>query len=260
VLLTLVLAANAGAEIRTIAVIDFTDQTGKNLGLGPVASEILGAELVKSGRFVLVERARLKRILDEYALSMSGLVDSEQNMLKVGKLLSADAIITGAVIEFSEKRQQTTAYGITTTRLTYNLEVTVKKFEVATSRIVFADIFSASQEVLQTGGSQSTTDDVDRQLLRKALAKALDALVAMEKPPVQPLAVDYQLQVMVAFNSNPPGAEVVVDGISCGFTPISIPLTEGMHTVRISKDGYTVSEYRFNVTKGMGAFSVTLVQ
>ena len=256
-LLALVLTANVGAQMRKVAVVDFEDRTGKGLrAIGAVANELISVGLAKSGLFDVVERAKLKTIMEEHTLSISGLVDSERNMLTLGKLLNADAIITGVVLEFSEKRLETVAYGVKTVKQNYHLEVSVKELDVNTSKIAFADIYTADYDLLLAGNAHSTTDDVHRELLRKALTKAIDAMVAQEKTKGQPVV--QEVTVTVHFESDPGGADVVVDGIYCGATPLDLQIREGVHVIKITKGGYTPWENKVKIFQGMQPISVSL--
>jgi len=60
------------------------------------ARDAFEAELTSTNRFTLVERSRLNLIMKEQAFSQSGLVD-EQTMSRLGKLVSANYICTGAI-------------------------------------------------------------------------------------------------------------------------------------------------------------------
>ena len=256
-LLALVLAANTGAQLRKVAVVDFEDRTDKGLdSIGAVANELISVGLAKSGLFDVVERAKLKTIMEEHTLSISGLVDSERNMLTLGKLLNADAIITGAVLEFSEKRLETVSYGVKTLKQNYHLEVSVKELDVNTSKIAFADIFAADYDLILAGNAKSSMSDVHRELLKKALTKAIDAMIALEKTKGQ--QVVQEVTVTVHFESDPSGADVVVDGIYCGATPLDLPIKEGVHVIKIAKGGYIPWENKVKVFQGMQPINVSL--
>ncbi len=67
--------------------------------IGEGLTEMLTSELFKTGRFVMVERAALAEIVKEQELGQTGLVRKE-TVAKVGELLGAQLLITGAVTEF----------------------------------------------------------------------------------------------------------------------------------------------------------------
>jgi TolB-like protein len=77
-----------------LAVIPFTDNTGKSQGQG--VAELVVICLQKSKRFSLVDRMEFQKALAEIELSQSDMVDSA-SALKVGKLVSAPYLLTGTI-------------------------------------------------------------------------------------------------------------------------------------------------------------------
>ena len=62
----------------------------------------------------------------------------------------------------------------------------------------------------------------------------------------------------VSFQSDPSGADVVVDGIYCGATPLNLPLKEGVHAIKIAKDGNIPRENKVKIFQGMQPINVSL--
>ncbi|MEA3383318.1 MAG: CIA30 family protein [Campylobacterota bacterium] len=85
---------------KTIAVMDFSLIGMKSSTIEKFALEDMITKLVQSGQYIVVERSKLDTILNEQKLADSGLLD-EQSASKVGKLVSADIILTGT---FSKRR------------------------------------------------------------------------------------------------------------------------------------------------------------
>lgn len=83
---------------KTIAVMDFEVIRGNKKETGRASMENLTSALINSGHFIVVERSKLKTILDEQALSLSGLTKEPAEKL-IGNLLSADLILTGTLAE-----------------------------------------------------------------------------------------------------------------------------------------------------------------
>src|SRR5437879_2049233 len=90
---------------RRIGVVDFENKTtyGANR-LGTSASDILITELVKSGKFIVVERDKLNKIMEEQKLGMSGAIDPN-TAAKMGKILGLNAIVTGSISQFGEETE-----------------------------------------------------------------------------------------------------------------------------------------------------------
>ena len=82
-------------EKITIAVLDFE---GKNLNqeTADAATDLLRTELFNTGRFHVVERDQINKILDEQNFQMSGMTDAE-GAVELGRLLNVRAIMVGTV-------------------------------------------------------------------------------------------------------------------------------------------------------------------
>jgi tetratricopeptide (TPR) repeat protein len=60
--------------------------------------DILSSSMLKRARFSVIDRRELKAIMEELKISQSGLVD-EKTALKIGKILAADTMLLGSVLE-----------------------------------------------------------------------------------------------------------------------------------------------------------------
>jgi curli biogenesis system outer membrane secretion channel CsgG len=67
--------------------------------IGEGLTEMLTSELFKTGRFIMIERAALADVVKEQELGQTGLIRKE-TASRVGELLGAQLLITGAVTEF----------------------------------------------------------------------------------------------------------------------------------------------------------------
>ncbi len=108
VLITLAVIAApalAGGKKR-IAVMDFEDKAGgqhsgwHNPGRG--MADMLVTALVKSGKYSVIEREKLEKIMKEQQLGASGVVTA-QTAAKIGQLLGIQYIVTGSISEFGIK-------------------------------------------------------------------------------------------------------------------------------------------------------------
>ena len=84
----------------TVAIWDFQNQTDRLYldAWEQKIPEFLTSELSQARNLVLVERQRLRAVLDEQALTMTGAVDTSTAQ-HIGKLLSAKYVITGTIHE-----------------------------------------------------------------------------------------------------------------------------------------------------------------
>ncbi len=89
----------ASQKPGVIAVSEFTTrEEGKAVGLLDLLNEMAISEISKLDTLTIVERNRFESIIEEQKLALSGLMDTE-TAIEVGKLSSANYILTGNVIE-----------------------------------------------------------------------------------------------------------------------------------------------------------------
>jgi len=84
-----------------LAVVDFEQKASQEFQgkqMGEIIAEWLITSLVNTGRFEVVERAQLQKIMKEQQLGMTGMINQE-TVAKVGELLGVKVIITGSVIQ-----------------------------------------------------------------------------------------------------------------------------------------------------------------
>lgn len=121
----------AGADFRKtkIAVLDFKLQGNEyeTKDMGAIVAEWFITAFVKEGRFEVVERGLLKKILGEQQLAMTGVVD-ESTATKIGKLLGVKIIISGSVM-----------------KLENILEINARIIDVETASIIAAENVKSSQ-------------------------------------------------------------------------------------------------------------------
>jgi hypothetical protein len=83
---------------KTLAVVDFEVIKGNQQEIGRVTLEGLSSALIDSGQFTVLERSKLKAVMNELELSLSGLAKNTPDKV-IGKLLIADLILTGTLSE-----------------------------------------------------------------------------------------------------------------------------------------------------------------
>src|SRR5205085_6335822 len=90
---------------RRIGVVSFENKAPyAQARIGNTATDILITELAKSGKFIVVERDRMDKILDEQKLGQTGAIDPN-TAAKVGKILGLNAIVTGSISQFGVKKE-----------------------------------------------------------------------------------------------------------------------------------------------------------
>jgi len=92
---------------KRLAVLEFENRVtkrwwDKSWNLEERLTEMVITELMKTNRFIVVERGALNEVLSEQDLGQSGRVRQE-TAAKVGDVLGAQVLVKGAITEFSEK-------------------------------------------------------------------------------------------------------------------------------------------------------------
>jgi TolB-like protein len=100
-------AALASEGVPTLAILDFENNSFykpedyKSLSKG--LAEIMVTELSRAGSIHVVERQKLRTIMDEMKLAQSGLI-SEESSVQVGKLLGAQHLVFGGYMVMMDQK------------------------------------------------------------------------------------------------------------------------------------------------------------
>jgi len=86
-----------GEKVK-IGIIEFQslNEEAKKDNLGKIVSEMLTTSFVNSESFKIIEREQLQKVIKEFQLSQSGIIDTSYAK-QIGKITGADAIVTGSV-------------------------------------------------------------------------------------------------------------------------------------------------------------------
>jgi len=180
---------------KRIAVFTFEDKSAHNAHwwtgqpVGEGMADMLITALVKTGKYTVLERTEINRVLGEQQLGQTGAVTPE-SAAKVGQLLGVEVAIMGAVTEFgySEKnvggaiKKVGFGLGVKTTKAT--VAVDVRFVNTTTGEIMTAE--SVREEESSKGLSVDTQkfdfdnkDKFDESIVGKATRKAIDKLVGL---------------------------------------------------------------------------------
>lgn len=247
-MLLLLLCTNLLAGATTIAIVDFTNNTGYYyLGnIEEVAADYLTSYINARDDFQVVERTKLKSIITEHGFNTSGLVDQTDSAVELGKLLGAEYILTGSLINLDIEEKSFSGYGITSKSVTLTLECNIKLISINTGAILVSDIYSSSNSYQNHSASSIRIDlrGKARELMRNIahdFAKDLESINKVEKE---------KDQVFVEFISTPAGASIEIDGVYYGNTPTRLAVSKGLHRVVISLGGYETWDKMVNFSEG----------
>ncbi len=119
VLTLLLVASGAAQQKKRVAVLNFDYGTvqnsvaaifGSNQDVGKGISDLLIQKLVQDGKYSVIERNAVDKVLAEQNLSNSDRADTS-TAAKIGRLLGVDAIVLGSVTQFGRDDKSTTVGG-----------------------------------------------------------------------------------------------------------------------------------------------------
>jgi curli biogenesis system outer membrane secretion channel CsgG len=170
-----------------IGVLKFQDETGALFlqgGIGRVLTTMLTNELSARPVFTVVERQKLRAVLEEQDLSASGRVSAETS-IQIGKLTGAQYLITGTVTSFEEKVEMEVkkgflgiGSGVTSVSQGGYLAVDLRVIDTTTGQIAFARTVEGMTPGGEVEGVRDDpfTEGPDQRAVRAAVIEIVDYL------------------------------------------------------------------------------------
>ncbi|MGB8325615.1 MAG: CsgG/HfaB family protein, partial [Candidatus Acidiferrum sp.] len=215
---------------KRVAILNFEDYSAPSSGspsvFGAVAQDVgkgVSAQLIErltaSGKYTVIDRSALKKLLDERGTSEPDSMDAYGRAARIGRMLALDAMIVGAITRFGPDVPQKS--GSIHSRMTKRkskayVDITARVLDMTTAEVLAA--FTTNGEsahtgevmIISTGGKSAAPQEVlDSEftdtLLSEATRNAVEKLATQlnsfaEKIPI--LAVDIDgLVAEVAGNS-----------------------------------------------------------
>lgn len=189
VFLTIMFVLTANAQLKKrVGIGVFEDRSGSGYHhLGQGVADMLATALVKSGKFIVVERRELEKVLSEQRLGESGLV-TEQTAPKLGKLLGAELFVIGSVTECGTKEGtiggNIPLFGGSVTKKTARTVVDVRLVNTTTGEVIAAETKEGSESTTGVSvryesidfSNVSNWNDTD---IGKATRQAIDGVVEL---------------------------------------------------------------------------------
>ncbi len=208
---------------KRIAVVAFEDKANYGHNVGRGISDMLVTSLVKTGKFIVLEREELDKVLQEQGLGLSGAV-TPQSAAQVGKLLGVELIVTGSVSEFGEKESSIggalKGFGAKLSSREARSVVDIRLINTTTGEIVLAE--SAEGKAKSRSLDKIRFEDLDfgnptswdQTILGKAARKSVDKCVkAIDKAMKN---IPWQGKIIKA---NPDGTVYMKPGSAGGVQP-----------------------------------------
>lgn len=236
----------------TVAVVDFDNRSAKNLPrLGAVAQDITSSSLYTLPGVVLVTRDRLDKVRQEVKLPDS--VQTGTGASRVGKLLNADALVTGSILRYDVERRTFNGFGTSALMDIFRMEISLQILDVATGRIQFSKTFPVERikQYPKETSAPSEPIDLTSELLTALVNGAQRELQSALMQIAAGLETANQL-IRVHVETRPAGADLILGGIFIGKTPRDITVTDGsIQDLQIEMPGYESYRRRIKVTPGM---------
>src|SRR3954469_13625384 len=168
---------------RRIGVVSFENKAPyAQARIGQTATDILITELVKSGKFIVVERDKMNKLLEEQKLGQSGAIDPN-TAARVGKILGLNAIVTGSVSQFGLKSEGKDFIISQSKQQIVECTVDIRVVDAETGQILLADsgkgvVRKASGKFLGMGNQSKYDETLEGEALRAAIVKFVDNIIS----------------------------------------------------------------------------------
>jgi curli biogenesis system outer membrane secretion channel CsgG len=150
------------AQKKRVAVLDFEDDTGGSMAAsgafgtdagaaGKGISALIIAKLVEGGKYTIVDRSALKKVLDEQNSSEANDTDPATTAAKIGRMLGLDAMIVGRITRFGPQAAQKEGghFGMSTRKSKAYVDITSRVLEMSSGQVLA--VFTASGESVRSG-------------------------------------------------------------------------------------------------------------
>src|SRR3990170_6174560 len=195
---------------KRIAVLEFAEKSGNQHSgwhdVGRGMSDSLVTALVKTNRFIVIEREQINKIMAEQSFGMSGAVNPD-TAAKIGRIIGVGVIVTGGVTEFGVKESKMGVGGLGRVlpfggggkieRNTARVALDVRFIDTTTGQILLAEMAEGEESSHGVDVDLSIVPSVDfgkegfdETVIGKATRKTVEKVVekikeAMENVPWQ---------------------------------------------------------------------------
>lgn len=231
----------------TVAVVDFDNRSGADIpDIGPAGRDITTSFLSHLPGVRLVTRDRLQSVNRE--LYLAGTKGGAEDGSRLGKLLDADALVTGSVNRYDVERREFKGYGTTAAVDTYRMSITLQVIQVNTGEVKFSNTYPIERKMSYAQATSAPRRPLSREseLLEEILEhQAKEEIQRVLRELTVGLEKGRLIPVPIA--TVPEGAEVVIAGVYEGTSPVTVHLMMGVHEIVLRKAGYAPWRRRVNV-------------
>jgi curli biogenesis system outer membrane secretion channel CsgG len=188
-LLTVAVPMLQAADKPRVAVLEFKNKADNQWwyhGGAEAAQDVFVTELVKSGKFRVVEREQLEALMQEKNLTLSGDLDPA-TAVRVGKILGVNYLLTGSVTEYGVTDTGAHAPGVrrlpgfSAGKRNFVAAMNARLIDTSTGEIVWADEGRGEESSVKVnvGGFGGGADD--SRMFDKVMKPIIQQLVASMK-------------------------------------------------------------------------------
>jgi curli biogenesis system outer membrane secretion channel CsgG len=172
-----------------IAVLEFKNKADNQYwwhGGAAAMQDVFVTELVKSGKFRVIDREQLEALMQEKNLSLAGDIDP-RTAIKAGKLLGVEYFLTGAITEYGQDTKGAHGPGIgglpsfSVGKKTFTAAANARLIDTTTGEILWADEATAQEKntKVNVGGFGGGVED--QRMFDKVMKPVIAQLVASIK-------------------------------------------------------------------------------
>lgn len=169
---------------KVLAVLDFEGNDKLKGKVDLKMSDMLTTSLVKTGRYEIVERNKIEKVLSEQQLGLSGTVD-ETSAAEFGKLLGAEYVVFGSIT--SATRKDIDKFGYILVQIEVSIDV--RAVNTSTGKILLSESADGlcESKIVQTADGVVVSGAIDyNSAYAKASRDAVDK-VALKIAKLSPL-------------------------------------------------------------------------
>lgn len=240
------------SEEITVAVVGFDNRSGRELpNIAALAQDVTTTALYTVPGARLVTRDRLDSVQRENGLPATFKSTDAEQVKNTGRLLKADALVTGSITRSEVERRTFEGFGTNAHQDISRMAISLQILDVETGSVRFSKIFEAERTKQYPKATSAPSVPVD--LSSEMLAALLDQAQKDIRSALAQVAAGRGRAtqfVQVPVTTNPAGADVIVGGVYIDSTPTTIPLTLAEHEIAIEMPGYESWRRRVKVQVG----------
>jgi hypothetical protein len=241
--------------LPSLAIVDFTSTVETKLV--QILPDLLSDKLVDAELFEVVDREKLNTAMTEIGFSGSGAIDDKA--IQAGKMVGAQYLLTGKILELSKSQKEFKGYGTQFKTATVRLAISADVIETGTSRKLFSRRASTAKEFQEMGGltisAQTAGEEMANQVADKLVTAMLGSnrLRALSKTDEASAETDPATpkEALITITSSPKDASVEIDNVLYGNTGETFKVPSGLHTITVGLDEHQVWEKKVMVKDGM---------